>query len=215
MIQVREFERDFEKVLSLFPKLSYFKETNKWIVKGELDICDSVGVYWGTFEVAIYLPSSYPYCVPEVRELSNNIIRDNDWHISSNGQCCVDIEHRMLLYEKKGVNVFSFLKEKVYPYFANQIYKQNKSSYANGEYQHGFAGVVQYYKEDLGIFTAKDAISILEAILNGRIPKRYEDCICGSGEKFKKCHLNSVELLRLLPVAILRRDLFDFYRMLK
>jgi len=78
------FERDFGEVANRFPKLTYgWVQTAKmWMITGELDICDTEGVYWDTFMIVIFIPRAYPYCVPIVMEKSNLIPRDIAWHIS-------------------------------------------------------------------------------------------------------------------------------------
>ncbi len=205
------FEKDFSEATQFFPKLTCKKDQEKqrWVVSGELDILDIHGDYWDTYKIALYFPFSYPYCKPLVQELSFHINRNDDWHIDKKGFCCVDIEHRILVYETLGINLTKFLKEKVYPYFSNQTYKRVTGTYADGEYKHNFEGVIQYYKEDLGIETDVLAINILEAILQNKMPGRNEPCICGKG-KFKHCHLKSVEPLKLLSKERLVEDLDGF-----
>lgn len=208
---VSNFERDFQETIQFFPKLKYrrSKKGKIWIVSGELDICDQAGDYWETFMVAIYLSSSYPYCVPKVRELSGIIKRDANWHIDEDGFCCLDIEHRMLLLAKRGINLTDFIKNKVYPYFANQIFKKNKGNYASGEYLHNFDGIKQFYREGLNIEEPKLAIDILRGVISKKLPKRNEPCLCGEG-KYKRCHMKSVELLRSLPHERIKKDLDEF-----
>jgi len=214
MGSVSLFEKDFEKATRFFPKLEYRKiEKGKiWRVSGELDVCDIVGDYWGTYIIAIYLSYSYPYCVPLVKEISKVIKREDDRHIDENGYCCLDIEHKMLMLKKRGMNLTDFIKNKVYPYFANQIYKDNEGKYAAEEYLHNFEGVQQFYREDLNIGSAELAINILQGIIFRKLPKRNKLCFCGE-RKFKLCHLNSVEFLRSLPIDRLKTDLDEFSKL--
>lgn len=214
MGSVSIFEKDFEEATRFFPKLKYrtIEKGKSWVVSGELDICDQIGNYWGTFSIAIYLPNSYPYCVPKVKEVSKVIKRDSDWHIDDNGDCCLDIEHKMLLLKKRGMNLSDFIKNKVYPYFANQIYKENEGQYAAGEYLHNFEGVQQFYREELNIVSTELAVDILQSILLKKLPKRNDPCICGE-RKFKSCHLKSVEFLSSLPTDRLKADLDEFTKL--
>lgn len=204
-------ERDFKKVIHIFPKLTLKKgrDGNIWMITGDIDICDSVGDFWKTFTIAIYIPISYPYCVPIVKEISNHIERNVNWHIDNTGICCIDIEHKLLLYEKRGFNIHEFIKNKVYTYFANQIYKKESGEYADGEYKHSFDGVKQFYIEDLEIESDTLAHNILHKILSNNLPGRNDTCICGK-RKYKHCHHKSVQLLRSLPVKRLKED-FDEY----
>ena len=215
MGSVSLFENDFEEATRFFPKLKYRKieKGKSWVVSGELDVSDQVGDYWGTFVIAIYLSDSYPYCVPLVKEISKVIKRDDDWHIDEDGYCCLDIEHKMLLLKKRGMNLTNFIKNKVYPYFANQIYKENEGKYAAGEYLHNFEGVQQFYREELNIGSVELAINILQGIILKKLPERNELCFCGE-RKFKSCHLHSVDFLRSMPIDRLKTDLDEFSKML-
>jgi len=211
----RNFEKDFKEAIQFFPKLNYQKNDKEkmWVVSGDLDICDQIGDYWETFSVAIYLSYAYPYCTPHVREISKIVKRDDDWHINDEGFCCLDIEHRMILMAKRGIKLSSFIKDKVYPYFANQIFKKNDGEYAAGEYRHGFDGVVQFYKEDLKIENIKNAILILQRLISNKLPGRNDCCICGERKKYKFCHMREIELLRSLPPEILKKDLEEFSKL--
>jgi hypothetical protein len=205
------FEKDFQAVQGLFPKLkaSYNSKNQFWYVKGELDICDTEGEYWGSFNILITVPHPYPYSLPIVKEISNHIKRDDNWHINNEGVCCLDITHKMLFIAARGINIFEYIRNYVYPYFANQLYKIKIGKYAGDEYKHHFAGINQFYAEDLNIHDPEIAILILEAILKGEIPGRNKKCICKKA-KFKKCHLSAVEFLTRLPKERLSLDLKEF-----
>lgn len=214
MGSVSIFENDFTEATRFFPKLKYRKieKEKMWVVSGELEIIDRVGDYWGTFVIAIFLPASYPYCVPLVKEISNIIKREDDWHIDEDGYCCLDIEHKMLWLQKRGMNLTNFIKNKVYPYFSNQIYKENTGKYAAGEYLHNFEGVQQFYQEELNIGNVELAVKILQGIISKKLPLRNDLCFCGE-RKFKSCHLKSVDFLHSLPVERLKTDLEDFSKL--
>ncbi|SDD80551.1 SEC-C motif-containing protein [Algoriphagus faecimaris] len=193
-----KFEKDFVAVEEFFPKLSYFwnSKSKHWIVKGELDICDAEGDYWETFHIIIGIPQSYPHCVPIVIEKSELIPRDIDWHISKEGACCIDIEHNLIAMSRKGINIDSFIREKVYPYFANQLFKLSEKEYAGKEYKHHFDGIIQYYIEDLNLVSIDTTIHFLERILLKSFIGRNNKCPCGSGKKIKNCHLDEINTIK-------------------
>lgn len=208
----RKFARDFKEVSRLFPKLFYRSHKGGWLIYGDMDICGNMGSYWETFNIEIFVPDTYPFCVPKVWEKSQVIKRDYDFHIDKHGGCCLDIEHRLVIYKVTGMNIVEFVKKKVYPFFVNQVYRKRTGDYANGEYLHGFDGVAQYYREDLGILTSKLAMDIIQKILDNDLPERNELCICGEG-KYKNCHCRSVEYLSRLPEARLKEDLVGFKKL--
>lgn len=206
-------KKDLEEVKNFFPKLVYCTNKDLRCLKGKLDICDTKGQYWDSFEIAIEIPKNYPHGVPIVLELSDNIDRDDDRHISQEGFCCVDITHELLFQAKRGIKMIDFIKVQVYPYLANQLYFDSVGEYANGEYQHHFDGVKQFYKEKLGLTDPKIIIALLELIIDNKLSSRNSPCPCG-GTKIKNCHENEVKFLKSVGKKQLQDDLRGFQRII-
>ena len=180
---------------------------------GELDICDDEGNYWDTFDIKIVIPKKFPYAIPKVFELNGKILRDNDRHISEDGLCCLDIEHELLRLASKGISLCDFIVDKVYTFFANQLFFEKMGEYANGEYPHGFEGVRYFYSKKLNLTNPVIIIRFLKLILKNQIPGRNDCCPCQSGRKFKKCHLKSFEYLKSIRRERLKEDLNGFINM--
>ncbi len=87
-----------------------------------------------------------------------------DLHIyPSNNSCCLGIDFNTNITLRK------FVLNKVYPYFVWQAYfDKYRKIPPCGEYSHGGKGFAEYRQD-------------LEKI------GRNDPCICGSGEKYKKC----------------------------
>lgn len=209
MIARSQFERDFEVVQDRFPKLRYSwsEKMKSWIIAGELDICDTKGIYWDTFDIFILVPKAYPYCVPLLIENSEIIPRDIDWHITSKGFCCYDVDHNLTVMSKKGINLSIFIAEKIYSYFANQLFKLKENKYAGSEYAHHLQGVIQYYIEQHQLNNETTVINLLTAIATKTSISRNELCPCGSNLKVKNCHLKSIEDIKTLGQKRIRFDL--------
>ncbi|SDF43802.1 SEC-C motif-containing protein [Mucilaginibacter pineti] len=203
------FERDFITAKERFPKLKYGWDAKikMWVITGELDICDTAGVYWNTFQIAMLVPRGYPYCVPIVAERSDIVPRDIDWHISPEGICCLDTDNSLIAMSKSGINVGDFIAEKVYTFFANQIHKLESKQYAGAEYAHHTAGVIQYYVEELNIPSAEAAIQILKKVLNKQGLSRNDRCPCGSGLKVKSCHETGIETIKSFGPVKIKKDI--------
>jgi hypothetical protein len=209
MIKKSLFEKDFLAVEDRFPKLKYFR-SNKfkgWIVTGELDICDIEGIYWDTFDIIMLVPKGYPYCVPILFEKSKIIPRDVDWHISNEGACCYDIDHNLIALSKKGIYMPDFIAEKIYSYFANQLYKISEKKYAGQEYAHYLEGTIQYYEEEHKLLSEHTIVLFLERIISSIKIGRNDDCPCGSGLKVKRCHFNSIKIIKSLGSAKIKNDI--------
>lgn len=205
-------KEDLVETENRFPKLKFnlLSGDKIGVLEGQLDICDTTGDYWDTFTIAILIPNSYPFCVPIVIERSSIIPRQIDRHISEEGVCCLDIEHRLLYLAKKGIRLSDFIATKVYPYLANQLYFREKGCYAGEEYAHFFEGIKQFYAEDLGLSDPINALCFLQLILTNCLPGRNEKCPCGSQTKYKNCHSSSIDLLRLVGKERLKKDVEGF-----
>ncbi len=212
MINLR-LQKDIDSFLDRYFKFNcdYRAEHKFCCISGEIDVCDKKGNYWKSFDIEIYIDKeTYPYCIPLVAETSKIINRNNDNHIAKDGICCLDVDHELLLITKKGIHFSKFYRDIVYPYFANFIYKTKSGSYANGEYSHGFSGVTEFYSEKLSLDDPILALKLLEELGSGTRFNRNEKCFCGSGKKLKKCHLNSVNVLKSLPKNRLEKDIIGF-----
>jgi len=203
-------EKDIESLLETFPKLKlvHIKE-NRWL-KGEIDICDVKGIYWDTFTVAILIPANYPYGVPVLYEPDGKIERGDERHVNKQGVCCVDMDHELAYQASKGISLEWFIRQKVYPFFANQLHYEREGSYTQGEYKHEFDGVRQFYSERLNINDDELAIHFLDRLLNNSLPERNDQCPCNSGEKYKNCHEVSLKYLKHVERGRLLSDLKGF-----
>lgn len=211
MIAKDPFQKTIEEVQQSFPKLKSNKRNGQTeSLTGDLDICGNDGEYWRTYKISIVLPKGFPLKVPKVYELSRRIIRQDDRHISIDGECCLDMEHELQFLASKGINLCEFIKTKVYPYFANQIYYDCHGHYAGGEYKHHFDGIVQFYRRRLGLTNPDIILRILQRIVDNMIPGRNQGCLCGSQKKLKDCHLKEIEFLKSISKTRLKHDIIDF-----
>lgn len=202
-------ERDIERFIEKYPKFSVvsFDNTNYIKLQGVIDIVDVEGVYWDSYEISILLlKQNYPHITPKVFEVTEKIKREDDWHISVDGECCLDILHKMLLLENKGIDVISFYQNKVYPFFANHAYKLKTGDYANGDYPHQFDGIKYFYENDLGLKDINFIIVLLTSMTTNKLPSRNSICLCKQ-RKYKYCHLPIAEKLILFGHKRLLDDL--------
>jgi hypothetical protein len=210
-------ERNISHFLNTYPKFKYSERPKKKcsILKGTIDICDVDGNYWDSFKIEIFIEKQkYPYIVPIVKETSVKIKRDDKWHISEDGFCCLDIDHELEYKSKRGINITSFYQEKIYPFFTNALYKMKKGNYANEEYEHHFDGVIQFYNEKLQLKDNSVIVKILTSVINNDIPGRNQFCVCGEEIKIKNCHLSTIDFLKSLSKDRIQKDLDGFKKSL-
>lgn len=184
------------------------------IIDGVIDIVDTKNVFWNSYDVRIAIPKlSYPNVMLKVYEISTKIERDKDFHISEEGECCLDIYHRLKLEARRGITLVEFYKKYIYPFFANHQFKLKTEAYAGEEYEHDVDGVVQFYKEEFNLVDYELIIKYIECSLGIINAERNKQCpICGS-PKYKKCCLQTIEKLKAFGKEILKLDLEIFNNM--
>lgn len=208
MADKRIIKDDFKNANSKYPKLQLFWEGETVLCAGEVDVFDNENVYWDSFLIKISFPiKSYPYFFPDLFSTDERIPRGDDRHINPDLSCCVEVEQKQILRAKKGISILQFLDEYVIPYFADQLYYEKESKWANGDYEHGFDGKMQYYSELMGVGNFKDVLRILKNLERISGSGMYESCFCNSGKKLKFCHKNAVQQLLKLPTKQINADI--------
>jgi len=182
------FRAEAIKINDAFPSLSFREQDGKPIVAGELELRDIEGVNHGSYFIEIHAVEAYPYRFPFVFETGGRIPRNIDWHIfEHDGHCCLKNQPEELLACRLRINLVTFIGKEVIPYFFNQLFRE-KYGYFLHERSHGLLGDLEFFFE---LFRTTDLLELYESMLfvsGRREPSRREDCFCGSGEKFRRCH---------------------------
>lgn len=197
---------DIRWLRSHFPNLYYDADSHK--ILGELDFCAVYGSKSGkitianlveetkfliqdVFEVEICLGNLDMNGWPKVYEVGGKYHRIAekckipiiDLHIySDDGACCLGIKYA----DNKRLRISKFLHELVIPFFYRLSYTDKfgidrARTDLWGEYSHGEKGEIEHFLE---------IVSIARLNLDRNSP-----CSCGSGKKYKRCHLGEVEFL--------------------
>ena len=193
---------------SNFPELTYLPEAR--VIVGELSFCAAYDKNAGqlqlgdstdrrslraflcdAFKVRIDLNRVEDNGWPEVKETGGrcfDIAGQNqcemiDLHLFTNGACCLGLR----CASERNLTLERFMCELVVPFFYRLSYTDHYGLTAArdnlwGEYSHGDAGIQEYQSEILRIATSN--------------PSRNRPCPCGSGSKYKRCHLDEVEAVR-------------------
>ncbi|QNF34414.1 SEC-C domain-containing protein [Adhaeribacter swui] len=195
-----------DEVIVKYPKLKIIESEGQSIIKGEIDIVDSYGKYWTSYEIEIRYSPKFPNRFPILHETGGKIPKIGDWHVYEDSKaCCLKIPPEEIIRCKNGISVLEFIEEEVIPYFFNQTHRMEVGYYVNGEYSHGAKGIYEYYSKILGTSgNIKLTIKMLRFIALKSEPKRTSLCFCGSSNKYRKCHreayrniakINSVDLI--------------------
>lgn len=205
-------KKDLMETIEKFPKLKNPIDSKKYNLIGEIDIFDNKGVYWDSFNIEIGIFKNYPYSFPIVYLLDDKIPLIEDRHMNSDRSCCVEVKHKTILRAKRGISILQFMNEYVVPFFSNQLYFEKHKDWANGEYLHRGAGIVQFYFEELKLKDLNTFVFILE---NLKSFKRNDICFCKSKLKYKKCHQEKLQNILSLPKEVIRKDVEFFKSLVK
>jgi len=163
-------------------------------VVDDFEVTDHEGNHWGTFRASIHFPKTYPKGFPVMVDMSKEFPWEDDWHMSPrNGECCVCgvIENEEV--GRHGISVLEFVQKYVLRFYANQVYRKKYGHYKNGEYAHHEEGVWEALEEE---FKTKDRVKIRRFLGEMRTKRgRNDSCFCGSGVKYKKCHLPRIKII--------------------
>lgn len=177
-------------------------------LRGILDISNDLSEIVGHFLVEVHCSEKFPFRFPTLFESGGEIPNEANSHKNMDTSCCITVLSDEILKCKNGIVVSLFIEKYAIPYFANYIYKKQTGKYKNGEYAHGLGGIIQFYKsmmktddQDLWIQFYKNTFRNLK-IESGR----NDPCFCGSGSKYKQCHLGVFNNLRLIGEEQIRND---------
>lgn len=204
----------FLKTYHKFKQIDIEKDELKNVliaISGEIDIVDTNYFHWNSYKVLILInKNDYPYTIPTVIELTKNIERNYDFHISKDGLCCLGIPHDLEVLSAKGINLTDFYKNIIYPFFANHQYRLAKGRYANGEYLHFEEGIIQFYKERYNLTCKKNIILYLKIALGKIQTSRNSICPVCDEKKYKRCCEPIVRNLIKYSSVRLEKDLKIF-----
>lgn len=210
VMAVFDLTDDIKAALEKYPglRLGQTERNQKYLV-GEIDIVDpGSGGLICTFSVEIHYPEQFPFCFPKVFETGDQIERVLSRHVNTqDNSLCLVVPPEERLKCKYGISTSWFIDNVLYPRLAEEFVVMNGGKYQK-EYSHGGAnGFWEYYMRKFGISNAEIILSILEIIVRKQLPAGHNPCICGSGEKFKKCHLKSALEISDMTTAQLFGDL--------
>jgi SEC-C motif len=149
----------------------------------------------------IAFPSNYPEGEPLAYEVGHRFVWDNDHHILPDGRCCLWLQPLSKWRPNDPEALHIFLDE-LAVFFDRQLAfeARPKSGWPGGCWNHGVHGYWDFIVEQLGGEQASDSFIV------GHTVGRNEDCPCGSGLKYKRCHLSEhAALARRIDAQELKR----------
>jgi hypothetical protein len=191
------YSMEAQTVRDHFPKLIFYTLGKDILVlKGDIEIkvgADVLDIY----KIEIIFPKSYPRDIPILIEVGERIPRIADRHVNDKtGICCIGPRFEQRHKWLKDPRIHTYITDFVIPFLANQSYYERMGVWKNGQYDHGAKGILTYYSEAFGISERKLLEILLQSLSENQRHGRNDSCLCGSGKKAKKCHLDLFDKLR-------------------
>ena len=206
-------QTDLDSLSASFPNLRY--DSAAGVIEGELELHAaydrgrqklSIGSDDETSRMETYLSDSFSIRIetdaldhnglPTVYEVGGRhaLIADRenieviDLHFYPSGACCLGLQ----LFTSRRMTLVEFMDELVVPFFYRLSYTdsyglRSARQYLWGEYSHSDQGLREYLSDIDRI--AKHGLG------------RNELCVCGSGRKYKRCHLGEVDRFKQVRSA--------------
>lgn len=206
---IKIIQQHFLDAQERYPKLQHLIKSNSiWLINGVIDVIDEEGGYWDSYEVSIIVPDDYPKSLPILVETSNKIERHIDWHMNSNGVCCLSTQAKMFYDLGEDITLLKWLNEFAHPFLANHVYRVKTGHYANKEFSHGNKGILEGWKEIIQLEDETQVLTYLEQMIGIKRLSLNQQCFCGSGKKYKRCYLlNQRNHLMNIPASQIANDI--------
>jgi hypothetical protein len=200
-------ENQIETALNEHPFLRY--DSSKRMFSGTL-IIDSHDN--DSYSVEIYI-DCFPTTFPLVREIGERIPPKADRHKYKDDYCCLTTSAKeQILLKKRIFTLSEFISMVAIPYFQNNTFYEINKRYLFGEYSHGIKGLIEAYKEILGLNCSKSVEKVLIDYAIGNWLSKNQPCYCGSGKLLNNCHLINYNDLCLLSMNFIKQDLNLIFR---
>ncbi|HNX82473.1 MAG TPA: hypothetical protein PKL77_10055 [Candidatus Omnitrophota bacterium] len=205
-------ESEFNDVKTKYPSLCLgINSDNGYVVSGyigftirikDLDIKDY-------FNIVINIPHDYPNTLPKTREIDGRI--PQYFHKYDNAILCLEtpLEQRIIFNSQP--TLLGYIENCLIPYLVTFHYWTKTGDMPYGERDHCGAGIIQSYQARLNV---KDPIAILGFLfmLSTNIFLRRQKCLCGSGERFCRCH--ETRIIELQPLQTKKEFEYEYGQVL-
>jgi len=182
-----------------FPTLHVFSDNGAVVVRGMYGVD---GASTDRYNLEIILPHDYPHSLPQVREVAGRIPRTQDRHVNPEGTLCLGVPEQVWIELDGDCSVPKILDGPIRNFLIGNGLFEVGEPWPFGERPHGGAGVLEFYKEQLGTDDPAKVFNFIRALAKGSVRGHWL-CPCGSGRILRKCHHTAWVALRSVPKAVL------------
>lgn len=180
---------EIKNTIEDYPLLRLIQDGQYVHVEGDVVLSEEEYGEFDRYSVSISFPKGYPNCFPKVVETEKKIPREDYRHVNPDGTLCLAVAPEERMLTKKGITFKFFMAQVLIPHLSRETFRELNGSYADGEYDHGYAGIWQYYFKKLETDDKQVVLAELKKMTESQWPSRNAICFCGSNLKFKRCHL--------------------------
>jgi SEC-C motif len=199
-----------EKLLvAEYPTLKYVaeEETGTLSLEGRFAYDSQSGIK-DEIKVRVVFPFDYPDREPRAYDSDSHFPHTLERHFYddgyADGRCCLWLPPKSKWNPNDPESLRVFLDELAI-FFERQLIFDATGTWPGAEYDHGSNGYLQWIKEILE--NSEQLVEIFSTVLGGSAKLgRNKICPCGSGGKYKRCHLPTIDKIRKgVPLPILQR----------
>jgi SEC-C motif len=150
-------------------------------LRGESGVPERIGV-------CAAFPPGYPGAEPEVFDVGDRFPHILDRHFFPDGKCCLWLPPTSRWNGADPEGLGAFLEE-VAIFFDKQLTCDVVGYFPGAQWGHGTAGYIEFVRELMG--GNEQLLTAFTPVFAGILtPGRNSPCPCGSGRKYKRCHLD-------------------------
>ena len=167
-------------------------EMERVYLEGLITILADCGVPT-SIAVRLEFPYDYPQREPRAFDATEAFPHEINRHFYEDGACCLWLAPESSWDPSDPDALASFLDQLVIFFDRQLIYDATGGIDFPGKFRgHGDAGYLEYAEELLGC-NSPLMMALTPVLANSALVGRNKKCPCGSGVKYKRCHLGSVE----------------------
>jgi SEC-C motif-containing protein len=206
----RRLDQDQAHLAEAYPDLMFRfdDETDLASLEGTLTLrAASCGVPT-RIVVRVEFPRPYPEQEPRIYDEAGRFPHIPDRHFYPDGRCCLWLEPESRWDPKAPDGLCQWLDEAAIFFDRQLVYDAiGENAWPGAAHGHGDAGYIEYAKEQLDVDTGE--LRALAPTLAHLPPAgRNSRCGCGSGRKYKSCHLDGVAALERRVGMVTLRAVF-------
>jgi hypothetical protein len=185
--QISLIDDQFSALKIKYPGLSLTSCDGVPIICGPLDFRAEYGgeTINGVFNIEINFPEDYPDSPPTAKEIGGCI--PSSFHKNQNDILCLSAPVVIKIRFFQNPTLIAFVENIVIPYLYSFLYWEKHGVMPYGQYDHGFKGIIQSYKDLFNNTSDFVVLKLLRILAEGNY-RGHLPCPCDSGKKLRHCH---------------------------